>query len=155
KKAKVAALLGDLSDEHVFREVQARQSGQQGPVKSIKQAELEVLAACQNEIGNDRPEGKFFAKALPRAQCDKEVPEAVERIVLVHRLREVTVQVGFTRFEAQTADVEGELDLLAESAPLSREASWLPAVENRGEGVFVQFRKDVIDAWRQRPAVEA
>jgi hypothetical protein len=155
KKAKVAALLDGLSDEDVFREVQARKGGLQGPAKSVKQAELEVLAACQDEIGSDRPEGKFYAKALPRAQWDREVPEAVERIVLVHRLREVTAQVGFTRFEALTADVDGELDLFAESAPLSREVGWLPAVENRGEGVFVQFRKDVIDAWRQRPAVAA
>lgn len=153
KKAKVAAALGDLKDEHVFVEIQRRKSEPLGPTKSVKQAELEVLTASQDEIGNDRPEGKFFAKALPRAQWDKEVPKEVERIVLVHRLREVTAQVGFTRFEAQTTDVDGELDIAAESAPLSYEASWLPAVENRGEGVFIQFRKDLLEQWKQQPAV--
>jgi hypothetical protein len=32
--------------------------------------------------------------------------------------------------------------------------SWLPAIENRGEGIFLQFRGEAIDAWMQRPAVK-
>ena len=42
--------------------------------------------------------------------------------------------IGFTRFEARSADVEGEYDLGVEPARLALEANWLPAVENRGEG---------------------
>ena len=65
--------------------------------------------------------------------------------MLVHRLREVVAQVGFTRFEASGPDIEGELQMGVEAAPLARETTWLPAVENRGEGVFVQFQKAAID----------
>ena len=32
----------------------------------------------------------------------------IERVVLVHRLREVGAQVGFTRFESAAPDIEGE-----------------------------------------------
>ena len=39
-------------------------------------------------------------------------------------------------------------------APLARDLSWLPAIENRGEGVFIQFKKDSIDRWLQKPAVK-
>ena len=39
---------------------------------------------------------------------------AIERIVLVHRLREVVAQVGFTRFEAAGVDIQGELDIAVE-----------------------------------------
>ena len=60
----------------------------------------------------------------------------IECVVLVHRLREVVAQVAFTRFDASRPDIEGELDAEFEVAPLSLEADWLPAVENRGEGIF-------------------
>src|SRR4051795_4931910 len=80
--------------------------------------------------------------------------KAVERVVLVHRLREVTAQLGFTRFEPISADAEGELEMGVEAAPLAREVSWLPACENKGEGVFLAFRKEAIDAWLRRPAVQ-
>jgi len=66
----------------------------------------------------------------------------VERVVLVHRLREVVASVGFTRFESSSPDVEGELEIGVSRAPLARDVSWLPAVENRGEGIFLQFRSE-------------
>jgi hypothetical protein len=74
--------------------------------------------------------------------------------VLVHRLREVIAQIGFTRFEPAVSDIDGELNLGVRSAQLAEEVKWLPAVENRGEGVFISFRKDVISAWRQRAEVQ-
>jgi hypothetical protein len=62
-------------------------------------------------------------------------------------------QVGFTRFEPATQEADGELSLGAELAPLAREAAWLPAMENRGEGVFLAFREDALREWLARPAV--
>jgi hypothetical protein len=79
---------------------------------------------------------------------------AVERVVLVHRLREVVAQVGFTRFEAAAPDTEGELDIGVRRASLAREITWLPAYENKGEGIFLQFKKDVIKDWLERPQVQ-
>jgi hypothetical protein len=158
KKAAVKSALEGFSDDEVFREVQARRGlGGETAVKSVKQAEMEVLAACKEEVGNDVPDGNFYARSLPRALWDRPWMGAVERVVLVHRLREVVAQVGFTRFEALTADVDGELPLEmgVQSAQLAREVTWLPAVENRGEGVFVQFRREAIDAWEKTPAVQA
>ncbi len=38
-------------------------------------------------------------------------------------------------------------------APLARDVIWLPAVENRGEGVFLGFKKERIDEWLKRKAV--
>lgn len=79
---------------------------------------------------------------------------AIERVVLVHRLREVVAQVGFTRFEAAGPDIQGELDMAVQRAPIGLDVSWLPAVENRGEGVFLQFRAEAIDAWLARASVQ-
>jgi hypothetical protein len=63
-------------------------------------------------------------------------------------------QVGFTRFEAAASDIEGELDLGVRRAALGREITWLPGFENRGEGVFVQFKTAAIEEWLREGAVQ-
>lgn len=156
KKPPVAAALEGLADEVVFEEIQARRDGPStDEEKSVKQAELETLIASADEIGDDRPDGVFFARTLPRDQWDRPWMASVERVVLVHRLREVIAQVGFTRFEPSSPDIEGELEMGVTRAPLARETTWLPATENRGEGIFLQFRREAIAAWLERPAVRA
>jgi len=154
KKPPVKAALDGFTDEEVMQEIQARKgTGAEAPLKSVKQAEFEVLTATKEEVGEDTPDGNFFARALPKAAWDKPWMAGVERVVLVHRLREVVAQLGFTRFEAITPDVEGELLMGVVTAPLAREQSWLPAVENRGEGVFIQFRKAAVQEWLARTEV--
>ncbi len=156
KKPPVKAALEGFTDEEVFQEILARKgSGAETPVRSIKQAEFEVLTAAKEEIGQDTPDGDFFARTLAKSEWDKPWMASVERVVLVHRLREVVAQLGFTRFEASTPNVEGELQIGVVPAPLAREVSWLPAVENRGEGLFIQFRKSTIQEWAARPEVVA
>jgi hypothetical protein len=156
KKPPVKAALDGFTDEEVFQEVQHRKTGMgQAPVKSVKQAEYEVLAASKEEVGHDTPDGHFHARCLAPAAWDRPWMKAVERVVLVHRLREVTAQVGFTRFDSISPDVEGELEMGVQAAALARDVNWMPAVENKGEGIFLGFRKEAIEEWQQRPAVGA
>lgn len=119
--------------------------------KPVKQAEIETLLGSKDELGIDVPEGDFFARSLPRSIWASSATESVDKVVLVHRLREVVALLGFTRFEAQSPDIDGDLDLKVEPARLGRQTDWLPAYENRGEGVFVSFKKDVVDAWAKSP----
>ena len=60
-------------------------------------------------------------------------------MIQLHRLREVLALIGFTRFEAVTPDINGEYETDVERAELALEPKWFPAVENRGEGMFVQL----------------
>jgi hypothetical protein len=155
RKPPVAAAFEGLSDDEVFAEVQSRKQGAGASSnKSVKQAEFETLICSKEEIGSDKPDGDFFARTLARNHWDKPWMKAVERVVLVHRLREVNALVGFTRLESYSPNTEGELEIGVTRAPLARDLSWLPAVENRGEGIFIQFRPEAIDAWREKPAVE-
>ena len=73
--------------------------------------------------------------------------------MLVHRLREVVALLGFTRLEAVRPDTDGELDLEVERASLAETITWLPAIENRGEGVFLSISADAVRAWLSRPEV--
>lgn len=75
-------------------------------------------------------------------------------MVLVERLREVRALIGFTRIESpgDLADVE---DFPRDRvAPLSRKApQWVPASEVRGEGIFIRFSEDAVQAWELGDAV--
>lgn len=132
----------------------SRARGAAADDRPVKEVEFEALADAKEELGSDRPEGDFFARALPKPVWDAPWMSAIERVVLVHRLREVVAQVGFTRFEAAGPDIQGELDITVERAKLAVDATWLPANENRGEGVFLQFKADAIREWLDRDAVK-
>jgi hypothetical protein len=157
KKSKVRPVLDGLTDDAVFGEIERRRGrGPRAVPKSVKRAELEVLNAPRESIGQDRPDGDFYARTLDPSRWKAEKNrwmEPIERVVLVHRLREVVAQVGFTRFEAMAPDVQGELVMGVRRAAISREADWLPAIENRGEGIFLSFRKEAIESWLARPEV--
>jgi hypothetical protein len=154
KKAKVRAALEDLTDEEVLAEIQSRAFRLGEETKSVKQAELETLMASKQEIGNDQPDGTFFARTLAPEKWQAPWMTSVQRVVLVHRLREVVAQVGFTRFESAGPDIKGELEINVRRAALARETTWLPATENRGEGVFLQFKSQAIEQWLARPEVQ-
>uniref|UniRef100_A0A7C1T0P4 MrfA-like Zn-binding domain-containing protein n=1 Tax=Agrobacterium albertimagni TaxID=147266 RepID=A0A7C1T0P4_9HYPH len=73
----------------------------------------------------------------------------VSNLVSVDRLREVRALRGFTRLSPAEAE-----DRNAKIAPLSREKlNWLPAIEVRGEGIFVNFASVKVSEWESRDAV--
>lgn len=155
KKAKVKAALEGITDEEAFGEISARKNATPKDEKTVKVAELETLIAANEDIGEDRPNGNFYARALPRSVWDQKWMQPIARVVLVHRLREVVAQVGFTRFEPAAPQTDGELEMGVRRASLAREVSWLPAVENKGEGIFLQFKTDAIEKWIARKDVQS
>jgi hypothetical protein len=153
KKAKVKAALDGLEDAAVLAEIKRRRTRAQKPWKPIKQAEIEMLFSAQEEIGDDIPEGDSYARTLKSGSYPKWLSAKLSRVVRVDRLKEVVAQVGFTRFEAASPTIDGELDVNVKRAELATESSWFPAVENRGEGIFLGFRPEVITEWLKRPQV--
>jgi len=155
RKPAVAARLADALPEQVWDAIERKRNGKPSDERPVKEVEFDALVEARNELGADDPEGDFFARTLPKGQWSEPWMKPIERVVLVHRLREVVAQVGFTRFEAAGTDIEGELCIDVETAPLSLESRWLPAIENRGEGIFIQFRSSAIQQWFDRESVRA
>lgn len=151
----VKLALEGFSDVEVWAEIARRRGGTPPAPKGIREAELETLLASPVQLGEDSPDGVFFARAVPVPTRRCAHARAISRLVKVHRLREVIVQVGFTRFESAVPDVNGELALDVERAELSLNQTWLPAVENRGEGIFLALDASAIAAWLARPGVNA
>jgi hypothetical protein len=154
KKQKVAAALEGFRDEAIWAEVNRRKNNIVPEDKTIKQVEIETLLSQPNEVGEDIPEGDFYARNLPVSGLSPILKPKIERIVLVHRLREVMAQVGFTRFEPAIPDVDGELKLNVSPAALDIDISWVPAIENKGEGIFLAFKESAINDWLSRDAVK-
>lgn len=155
RKQRVSVALEAFSDADVWREIERRKGGGDADARGIREVELETLLSAQGEIGDDRPGGNFYARTISIPGKSSAVTKAIERVVKVHRLREVIAQVGFTRFESAVPDVNGELALDVERAAIAREVSWVPAVENRGEGIFVALKPNAIETWLARPNVKA
>ena len=155
RKQRVLTALEGHGDAVVWADIQRRKRGAPAETRSIKQAEYETLMASLDSMGEDVPGGDFYARARSLDGLPAEFEGRLDRVVLVHRLREVVAQVGFTRFESALPDIDGELSLQVELAPLARETTWLPAIENKGEGIFLSFSGDAIRRWLARPGVRA
>lgn len=154
KKPTVMTRLQGIDDATVFASITRVRAGGSGLDRPVKEVEFEALSEAKDEIGSDVPEGDFYARALPKAEWNVTWMRTIERVVLVHRLREVVAQVGFTRFEAAGPDFQGELSMDVRRAPLGLDANWLPAIENRGEGVFLQVKAEAVEEWLKTPSVK-
>jgi hypothetical protein len=151
RKQRVSDGLAGLTDQEVWEAVRDRKAPEGTDEKPVKRAEIETLLGPGDRIGEDTLESTFFARVLPRAEWDQPWMAGIERVLLVERLREVAALVGFTRFESASADAEtGELDAGVRRAEISRQPEWVPAVENRGEGIFLQFSREALVAWWAR-----
>jgi hypothetical protein len=80
--------------------------------------------------------------------------ESITRIVLARKLLEVRALVGFTRIDASGVGTDDSLK--QEIAPIFLDRpDWLPAVEVRGEGIFIELNEDAVMRWESKAAVQA
>ncbi len=162
---QVAAALEPFGDEEVFLAVERRRQGARTD-RPAKLDELDALLAAPEGFGDDVPvDERFHARRLPRRvwqargagpprSASGGMPDRrIHAVIQVHRLREVAALAGFTRFEAEAADIYGEYESDVARAALASEPSWFPAIENRGEGVFLALDGDAVRQWQDRPAV--
>jgi len=160
EKAEVAFLrrrgeLGELdaySDDQIWEGIERlRNPSDDQPNASdadIKRPEWQMLSASHGSILTERL----------TATAASSVPPAFARfftkVVLVERFTEVRALVGFTRIES--AGDMSELDSIPAErrAPLSRRKSkWVPGVEVKGEGVFIQFNEFELAKWEGKKQV--
>lgn len=137
---KVMAALHGFDDADVVAAIDRRRDGDPEE-QPMKHAELDALLAASESYDDGVPvDPRFHARRLAAREWRASggaFQDRVEAVVQVHRLREVSALAGFTRFEAATPNIDGEYDTDVERADLALEPSWFPAVENRGEGVFL------------------
>lgn len=151
---QVMEKLAPFADDEILDAIREIKDGREGE-KPVKQVEIEALLASPEGFGDDVPvDPNFHARRLPdRAWRHSKRLDGIEAVIQVHRLREILALIGFTRFEAVTPDINGEYETDVERAQIALEPQWFPAVENRGEGVFLQVRAEAVNQWLARPSV--
>jgi hypothetical protein len=152
----MAARLAPFAADEVLAAILAVRSGRTDE-RPVKQVELDALLAVPEGFGDDVPvDQNFHARRLPGRLWRRSArSKGIAAVIQLHRLREVMALVGFTRLEAVTPDIHGEYETDVERAQIAIEPSWFPAVENRGEGVFVQLDGTAVAEWLGRPEVKA
>jgi hypothetical protein len=155
KKPKVTARLAGFAEHEVLEAIRRRSVGT-GEDRPVKQVELDAFLAAPDGFGEDVPvDPNFHARRLPdRSWRRSRRTESIEAVVQIHRLREVLALAGFTRLEPVMPDIHGEYESDVDRAHIAIEPSWFPAVENRGEGVFIVLRPDAVARWLDRDAVK-
>lgn len=126
----------------------------------LRSAEYARLAGAPLEKPGVIPERgvEFSAFRVPSDSID--LPHGIGGLVVVPELREVRVQLSFSRFDSIGADLQGEYDFSRariRPAVLTHPAAgqkWLPAAEIRGEGIFIELDPEVLAEWESRPAVK-
>lgn len=113
--------------------------------ESIRRDEFAALVLGKSE---QSPEQDFVAVA---ADAGHEGARWFDRIMRVARLREVRALQSFTRLEPPDATTKPE-----ERAPLAvDEVDWLPAIDVRGEGLFLRLEEERLSAWESRESVRS
>ena len=150
---KVRIALEGYSDELVALAIKAIQEDRPLTSGPIRTAEFKQFIASKPEAAGDLPtvNDLFFARV---AKVKEGLPPGVARVVVASKLREVVAQLGFTRLEPVSPDLQGEYDLGVKTASLGLTTNWLPASEIRGEGVFVELDENAVRAWEEREAVK-
>jgi len=136
--------------EVVISQQRSRSEQEAGRVKSPKIEEFDLLASGAREIGSNEFDSRLYAETLSPAEWPEPQLLAsglLQKIVRVHKLRAVSCLYGFTRLEPAPGaydDGQDDLELSVEGAPLGEDVSWLPAMEQFGEGIFLQFSAQVL-----------
>jgi len=142
------ARLGVAADL-IIAAVIERKSGESGIDQPPTEQEIrrqEWLALRQPTPGGS-PTGDFKTRPAP---VHPSLQDLISKVVLVDRLREVRVQLGFTRINPPDPDPAARYEITR--APLSRtHKDWLPAIEVHGEGIYLELNEDALVRWVDSP----
>ncbi|GAA3539005.1 DUF1998 domain-containing protein [Nocardioides daeguensis] len=80
-------------------------------------------------------------------QRDADLHPRISRVVAVNKMKKVNAVLGFTRLD----EMDRVNDLVSRLVKLTRNGkpSWVPATEDRGEGIFVQLDLEAVASWEQ------
>ena len=160
---KVATRLRDRNAAEVMVVLSAvrgsSKDARQEKQPALKLQEIKALYAPSGSLGSSDPASTFHAENLPLEGKPGWFRDHFDRVLKVHRLREVMALIGFTRLEPIVRGVDGDpidqLDIGAKRADINnKELDWVPAIENFGEGLFLGVSESALQAWIERDGVK-
>lgn len=148
KSIRVASQMG-MSEEELYREVLLRKRRLHGASdEDLRIDEYKQLCADVALPRDEKTEFEIRAEQVPA-----EIRPWIRRLVRVLRLREVRALRAFTRVRSPDPETPGYRPTWA-SLSVS-ETNWLPGIEVRGEGIFIELDPDRVASWSARLAARA
>jgi hypothetical protein len=157
----VADAVQGYSLDKVLQAIEKERGSQGGVIeRPLRSAEYERLISASLEQPGivPEPDTEFAAYRIPESRI--KLPKGVKGLVIVPELREIRVQVSFSRFDSVSANLQGEYDFdryKVKPAVLTLPAGnekWLPAAEIRGEGIFIELDVEAVQQWERSPVVQ-
>ena len=134
-----------LDSEELGRQIEDRLSRyNDDAILNIRQEEYRQLAFGADTANKDAREFEVRNVPVPNS-----LRQYFSRVVRVVRLREVRALKGFTRINPPGDDDSPDIAAISVGEP-----GWLPAIEVRGEGIFLAFNEETLLQWESLPLVE-
>lgn len=114
-------------------------------MENPKVEEYAILASGKKLIGKNSLGARLHAETLDNTDWrdqDEFDTSFIHSLVRVHRLCEVTCLYGFTRIEPAPSpfdEIQEDITLEVKGQSLADKVTWLPAMEQFGEGLFLKF----------------
>ena len=152
-QAAELGLLGDLLERHTPDDVL---DAARGKVTEVERLRPDEYRAFLDPPQPTQPPHEFEVRHVG-------VPLATEAgrlatVAAATRLREVRALRGFTRIDSgfDIGDLADVAELNIDMAPLgTKDVTWRPAVELRGEGIFVSLDEQALRTWENNPQIKA
>ncbi|MCU0655244.1 MAG: DrmB family protein [Polyangiaceae bacterium] len=158
----VKSAIHEFPVEKVVAAIEAeRRSSDEVADRPLRSAEYERLTSAPIEQPGVVPDAgaHFAAYRVPPGRLD--LPAGVKGLVVVPALREIRVQMSFSRFDSVSPNFQGEFDPGTSgikpavlTLPSGNE-KWLPAAEIRGEGIFIELDLAAVQEWETSDPVKA
>jgi len=141
------AIAASVLVEPLNKWVQVRENDTVRPSATTDSSERafrsEEYAAFNRDGQEGTPKVNLLVRSHPIADYDEVVRSRFSRVALLDKLRETRAFVGFSRLYATPAtDADKRWKLISR-----KRVNWLPAAVVRGEGIFLVFDADRLDAW--------
>lgn len=133
----------DMTEDKLAEEIEGRIQRLKAPNRNMRFEEY------QQFVQHSTPFGENTEFEIRPASPPAELSGWLQLVVRATRLREVRANRGFTRFYPP---MPGDTERIAKIS--SHPLNWLPAVENRGEGIFLQLNLDRVKDWEQKQVVK-
>lgn len=153
-KAKCQVPVEDLADELLLEAVGLAAGGEDlTNVPDVDSAAFDQVKLLDPEwrVLSDPSQFPQIAATSDFQISDVLPPAGVGGLVAgvgaVNKLKKVNAIVGFTRIDAldRISDHKGRVVPLRRTKP-----EWVPATEDRGEGIFIRFDEDTVAAWEKQ-----
>ena len=139
------------SSEDILRAIQLRQAKESGNKEKFSEKELRYLECRALQHPEQAEIDSRSEFAATKTDVSPELKGLLSQVTLINRLREVRALVGFTRIESPDPST-----IMSRHIPISRtQKKWAPAIEIRGEGIYIELSEPAVQKWERHPEVKS